>query len=670
MPRKPLTRGVVEGMIAAALALVGVGGLSQAQVDARVQTVGDIRYTTSQQVKDSFAALGSKRHYGAVGDAQKSNAIETTAGSDIITFPAGTITSSAIGPNKKIAIPFAGPSGANAWGETLVTTVEQILSSTSARIGTAASKTVSGPQTITDGQINAGSTTLNSAAGLFTPGHIGKLLPMPNHWYPEVNNGNPGDALIIGYISPTQVTLSHVARSTVSAQTIAMPGATAIWGTDDTAVLQAWITDAKNGRRAAHLEAGNYLITGPVMDTTGWADGASISVFGDGMAASTLYAVGPTLYGAFYSPTGGNILGTVSIRDIGYDGSGLRAQDYGAGGKFLYLRRGRRLHVTNCLARFSASTSFGDDYWQTGEVIGCFAEWAGYLAWIKGGGAGGSGFGYGSGMFTWEAMAFIGCTSRWACKNGFFGESQNGQIKSRGFRVVGCFAFGTGGDDYSDRGLDGSVYSANTGRYFTTDDSFAGNWFSVNTKFIGNTARDGRFNLKWREGDLTLDNNTVDNNGVSPSSSGIYVQTVTGGTLGTLRFNAGETSRSTLRGIHIDNSANCVIDRIAFNAVIVKDSGATTHRPGIQIDVGNTGVIKNLLFGALCQIYDTRATKLQSVGIQINTGTGGAVQRCICNGNDISQNETNPLDATTGYPTYQVTGTGTVTAALPLGINW
>lgn len=77
-------------------------------------------------------------------------------------------------------------------------------------------------------------------------------------------------------------TLSVAARFSVRS-------ATATYGTDDTAALDAAVTAGVTGRRAVHIPAGNYLTSGPICSVAEATRGAPLPVvYGDGIGITVL----------------------------------------------------------------------------------------------------------------------------------------------------------------------------------------------------------------------------------------------------------------------------------------------------------------------------------------------------------------------------------------------
>jgi hypothetical protein len=108
-------------------------------------------------------------------------------------------------------------------------------------------------KTVTDAAITSGTTALTSATAAFTTADVGKIAGV-------AGAGAAGAYLnttISAYVSATQVTLAVSAGTTVSA-------ATAYYGTDDTAALQAAINTAATFGTVATGPPGTYLFSAAV----------------------------------------------------------------------------------------------------------------------------------------------------------------------------------------------------------------------------------------------------------------------------------------------------------------------------------------------------------------------------------------------------------------------
>lgn len=135
-----------------------------------------------------------------------------------------------------------------------------------------------------DGAITSGSHTLTSASSTFAVSDIGKVIRV-------VGAGSTSSLLettISAYISPTSVTLTVAAGTSVT-------GATFIYGTDDTASIQAAIIQGQNTGLQVKIPTGLYLVTVQLNIT------ASVNIIGEG--AGSVIAPASGSHGLFINTT-------------------------------------------------------------------------------------------------------------------------------------------------------------------------------------------------------------------------------------------------------------------------------------------------------------------------------------------------------------------------------
>ena len=181
-----------------------------------------------------------------------------------------------------------------------------------------------------DGAINASSTTLTSATASFGSTDVGKLIVVKGA-------GASGVALsttIASYINSTSVTLTSAAGTTVT-------GAKTVFGTNDTAALQAAITAAATG--GTLLPGGTVLVVGVSLITSTLTVSPGVSICGQrGVLVAAGAAFGPmlTLDGSGF----GNRFGVLS--DLQIDGNGIATVGLNVG--LAVERDFRNLRVTGC----------------------------------------------------------------------------------------------------------------------------------------------------------------------------------------------------------------------------------------------------------------------------------------------------------------------------------
>ncbi len=152
--------------------------------------------------------------------------------------------------------------------------------------------------------ITSGSPNLTTAASVFAPGDVGKLIAIPG----AGASGGILSTTIIGYTSPTQVALAANAGTTVAAVSKILS-----YGTDDTAAINTMIaTFNVTGGGMVFWPKGFYCVSASL--TT---NNANVTWFGEGPQTSWIDVFNPT----------GNIVtsaGQLVWRDMGMDSAVVR----------------------------------------------------------------------------------------------------------------------------------------------------------------------------------------------------------------------------------------------------------------------------------------------------------------------------------------------------------
>jgi hypothetical protein len=104
--------------------------------------------------------------------------------------------------------------------------------------------------TLSTGAITTGTNAFSATGAAFTTADVGKTIVVQG----AGAAGAPLTTTISGYVSATAVTLTASAGTTVSS-------ASFIYGTDDTAALQAFVTYVTNNSRNGYIPEGTYLIS-------------------------------------------------------------------------------------------------------------------------------------------------------------------------------------------------------------------------------------------------------------------------------------------------------------------------------------------------------------------------------------------------------------------------
>jgi hypothetical protein len=573
----------------------------------------------------SSSGVGVKRNFGAVGDMVVLTDATVAAGDATVTRASGSWTSADIG--KTIAIPYAGANnGVAVVRQTHMSTIASVNSPTSIEMATPAVNAVTGPRTLTDVAINNNSTNCDSASANWTQADVGKRIVIPSAGRPR-SNGQSADLTtwIVSVTSATRVVVSVAARATVTGRTVAVPGAWVGYGTDDTAAFQA----ASAAKGSIEIEPGRYLTTSEITvgsDTTWWGYGAGRSIV-------NLCGTGGSTFRYNGGQSNLNTIRNVSFRDFEVDGNGVRVHTYDSVNKGLYLTNVVNMSVERMYIHDTSATAVGCDFLPDGYMVGNVIERGGAQVPEFGGGAGGSGFGIGTGFFTVENVYIGGNTVRWCGNNGIFTESQSGTIRSRGVRIVGNYVEDCG-FGISDRACDGTVIADNivvSGLPGATPiyvaQGFTPGLYSINTLITNNVIHADATNgitTVTREGDLTIRGNEIRGAG----QAAIRVTNATGGTLGTLTVedNLCADMTGTARGIFVDSAQTW--DRIIIQRNRVRNPGASaTTRPGIV-----SGASCAAMYVRDNILWDTRGGSAgMSYGLQLTAGT---ITRLVYDGND------------------------------------
>ena len=131
---------------------------------------------------------------------------------------------------------------------------------------------------VTDAVLN-GTTTVTSATAGFTSADVGKVI-----WGVETSSGlaRLAQTTIATYVNSTTITVSVAATGSYT-------GINLIWGTDQTAALQAAFAEAKNLNEHLHVPAGGYIFSELPFDGNLLADGKASGVIGDGSGSTIFY---------------------------------------------------------------------------------------------------------------------------------------------------------------------------------------------------------------------------------------------------------------------------------------------------------------------------------------------------------------------------------------------
>lgn len=656
----------------------------------RLQDIGGSTGSISAKLDTTGKSLNTKRDFGVIGDAKVVTDAVVTASSVILTSATANFTTADIG--KTIGIPYAGAdNGVQTIGNSFITTIASINSTTSINLTAAPIKTIASGRTVTDAAMTAGSNVLTSATATFLPSDVGKKV-----FIPGAGSLYSTTAAVVGpitiapyiltawiqsYTSATQVVLTKKAINTTASATVIIPGAWINYGTDNTTNLQAAVTAAQNQKTALYITAGRYLITSAIQV------GSDLTLQGQGMNKTIISPVG-TNFAAFSAANLNLISATVSnikFSDFEVDCFGVTTNTYIVSNKAFNINPARNIVYENLYVHDTGGSGIGTDFMRRVTVEACIVEHCGRQYFEFGANAGGSGLGFGQGVFTEEPSAIRGNFISNCGNAGILIEGQVNGVNSTGVTISGNYLefngvagvgdFGTNGViingnnfDYNDVGIRGDkgAFQANTN-------------YSKNSLYTNNIMRDNRIGI------LTFSLSQ----GHKISDNKIYNETVTG-TTGIKCFSL-DTS-TVARDLIIENNqiygvagpgidiATSVAGQTFGNLIIknneLYNNGASTSSlsPGIDINakVRSLYVKDNIA-------YDNRTAgnKTQSYGLRINAFTIGQFDY---GGNNFLNNATAP-DIFTGatittqitQPTYEragvFTGAQTFSANTTFGTN-
>lgn len=554
--------------------------------------------------------------YGLSANAQKVSDCTVTANNTALTCSSSHFTSGDVG--KLIAVPYAGPNnGVASVTQTFVTTIAGFTSGTSITLAAPPNTSIPGPRTIADGAGSSNSFTVTSATASFVVGDVGKQISLPGA---GVGAGDQ-TSLITGINSSTSIGVSRQNLATVSAKTISIPGATVIWGQDDSSGLQSAINAGCAGKIGVILPAGNFLTTVALVPCS------NLTLIGMGSGKSIIYPIG-TGFAAFQY-NGGSVtsaaLTDVQLSNFEIDASGVRANTYSTGNKAIFIRPMIRPIVQNLYIHDCSATCIGIDYIQNGQIVNNTVRYGGVQVGQFGSGAGGACIGIGTGLWLEEPDNISGNHVSDCGQHGIFVESQSSTILSRGIRItnndVRWVGFGlTTSDGIGDHATQGTIIADNTVEYCSygievsngfVNSLYSADWMVTNN-YVAN-AKNADILVNNKSGGGRISDNVLV--GYIGTSALMDLNAITGGTQGTFLI-----SGNKLR----DVSGRCIwLHAGAFGPINIANNDISncgvsgTERAGISFEATSATAL-NLQNNT---VYDTRGTPTTSFGFQLVSGT-------------------------------------------------
>lgn len=554
--------------------------------------------------------------YGTFGTAQKASDCTVTASSTTLTCASSHFTSGDMG--KTIAIPYAGSNnGTLSVTQTFITTISGFTSGTAITLANAPVTTIPGPRTVTDAAGSSNTFTITSATASFVTGDVGKQISLPGAGVGATDQ----TSLITGINSSTSIGVSRQNLATVSAKTIVIPGATIIWGQDDSSSLQAAINAGCSSKTGVILPAGNFLTTSPLVPCS------NLTLIGMGSGKSIIYPIGTNFAAFQYN---GGAVTTVALSDVQFsnfeiDASGVRTNTYSTGNKAIFIRPMIRPIIQNLYVHDCSATCIGIDFIQDGQIINNTVRYGGVQVGQFGSGAGGACIGIGTGLWNEEPDNISGNHVSDCGQHGIFVESQSSTILSRGIRItnndVRWSGFGlTTSDCIGDHATQGTIISENTVEYCAygievsngfVNSLYSTDWVITNNYIANHKNADILVNNKSGGGRIS-DNTLV---GYISSSALMDLNAITGGTQGTLMISGNKLRDVSGRCIWLHSGAFAQVNIINND---ISNCGVTgTERAGISFEATSATAL-NLQNNT---VYDTRGTPTTSYGFQLVSGT-------------------------------------------------
>jgi parallel beta-helix repeat protein len=530
---------------------------------------------------------------------------------------------------------------------------------------------------VTDVAFNNGGTTVTSATASFAAGDVGKLISIPGAGLAIASSGgSPAPTKIVIINSGTSVSVNRQSLATVSGQTVTIPGATIIWGPDDTTALQNAINAGCAQKKTIMLDAGNYLAT------TSLAVCSNMRIVGQGPGSSIISPVGTALAGFLYNggTNSASYVSDVLFANFEIDMSGVRANTYAASNKGIFIRPMIRPVIRDMYIHDCSATCIGVDFLIDGQIINNTISFGGNQVMELGGTGGGACIGIGTGLWNEEPNTISGNHVSDCGAHGIFIESQSSNILSRGIRIINNDARWTGygfstSDCIGDHAAQGAIIQGNTVEFcfrgIVVSNGFVNTLYSQDWQILDNYISNstGGIYVYNQVGGGKISGNTMVENVVSAAgtTNGIQLEARTGGTQGTITV-----SDNKIR----DFSGRCIwISTGSFGAVNIlgndlNNCGGSTARPAILFGAtyaSSTNIQNNVA-------YDSKATKQMSYGFQMTTGT---ITRLWLGNNDFNRTLMGSYDLTGGTittltgPEFTQSGAATLSggaASVTLGI--
>ena len=582
----------IDGSQRNQITVSGGGGVGSGTVTTVTSADGTVTVSNPNGPSvDISAALSltneyiTARQYGVTPDAVKlTRGVLTSNSTTFIAYDAAFVAGDV---GKIIGIPYGGPGPT--MGQTFRTTIAAVVNATNITLTDTPIRTIQGERNITDGVTTSNSFNISSVTALFDAGDIGKqiIIPGVGPLNAGVTSANTNQVTFIATVTATNTaTVNRKSIGSTTARAYLIPGAQAIYGTDNTAAWAAACAASSASRKPLYFD-GAILITNEVTVAN------NLQVYGRGWSQSIIYPVRGSEQGQAvfkFSISGlSNAVTDVCFRDFQVDAIGCTTSNYTTGNKAFYIRGGNRITFERLYIQNTSATSIGCDYLRNYVMRDNIIYRGGRQVQEEGSGAGGSGLGVGTGYFDTENGLISGNTISDCGNNGIFTESQSSNIRSKGVKIIGNDVQWNGGDGISDRALDGTVISGNTSAYnhganYSTGSGFVAGLYSINTLISGNTSTrcwGYDIQLELNQGVQTVRGNVL-GNGVANGQACVGVTSLTPFTPKGVIIDDNVIYDSNGSGIYFLTGSNGVV-QITNNKIVNSGLSTATRRPGIRI---------------------------------------------------------------------------------------
>lgn len=527
----------------------GTAAAATGNLNATTDGNGNIKSISVNSKNTPVTWYGAKSGAGAYGDGNKDTTCTLTASSTTVVCADGPFlpTDVDLVNPKKIGLVHGGvnPGGTYNVAPTLVTTITGYVSPTTVTVATAPSNSVQGPVTYACNTTQYSPIIAGCTGGTFNYGDIDKgPFTIAGDGPNNLNDSNL--TIQTGqFISTSSMYISFMNFATLSGVSISVPGATVIWGHDDTTAIQNGVNMSCSTGWGFILEPGRYITTATTLPCP------SLYMIGTGTGDAILSPIGPGVNAIFYGSTA-NQIANLYFAHFQIDGSGMRNASFNTDiGKGLVVDNARNLWVEDMYIHHTATTALATDQSQAATIRNNAFDWCGLESTFLSNSQLGSAC-IGDGTSTYNVMPhLIDGNSTWHCGSRcIFIESQN-QLSYNGiydlpsynnrivnnsaaYPIVGPGYFNANnGYCIGDQGASNTIIANNVCSYAPIGIKISGNdisraAYAQSPLVIGNQVYTTwrAISGTWATGDMNYENNILQGSLYGTSNPGIGVEVV------------------------------------------------------------------------------------------------------------------------------------------------